>query len=107
VYQRLEVTSIYLEDGLRRAAEEAEVPVRINRAGSIMTAFFTAEPVLDYSSAKKSDTGRYASYFREMLSRGVFLAPSQYEAMFVSTVHGDGEVESTIEAARDSLISCR
>jgi glutamate-1-semialdehyde 2,1-aminomutase len=104
-YQSLEVQSIYLEDGLRRAAEEAEVPVRINRAGSMMTMFFTADDVTDFASAKRSDTAGYAGYFRAMLANGVFLAPSQFEAMFVSMVHGDAEVEATIEAANKSLSS--
>ena len=103
VYQRLEVAAIYLEDGLRRTAEEAEIPVRINRAGSMLTTFFTNEPVIDYASAKRSDTARYAAYFRHMLDRGVFLAPSQFEAMFLSTAHTDAEIEATIEAAGEAL----
>ncbi len=103
VYQRLEIAAIYLEDGLRRAAEETEVPVRINRAGSAMTMFFTGSPVTDYASAKMSDTTRYAAYFRGMLDRGVFLAPSQFEAAFVSLAHSDADIEATLEAARQSL----
>jgi len=102
-YHRLENSAIYLEDGLRRAAEEAEVPVSINRAGSMLTAFFTNEAVTDYASAKRSDTARYAAYFREMLERGVFLAPSQFEAMFLSTAHTDADIEATIEAAQEAL----
>ena len=102
-YHRLENSAIYLEDGLRRAAEEAEVPVSINRAGSMLTAFFTNEAVTDYASAKRSDTARYAAYFREMLERGVFLAPSQFEAMFLSTAHTDADIEATIEAAQQAL----
>jgi len=107
VYQRLEVASVYLEDGLRRAAEEAEVPVRINRAGSMQTMFFTASPVADYEAARTSDTGRYAAYFRGMLDAGVFLAPSQFEAMFVSLAHTDADIEATIEAARGALRALR
>jgi glutamate-1-semialdehyde 2,1-aminomutase len=106
-YQRLEVGAIYLEDGLRRAAEEAEVPVRINRAGSMLTLFFTDAPVTDYASAKRSDTQRYAAFFWGMLERGVFLAPSQFEAMFLSLAHGDGEIEATIQAAREALRQLR
>jgi len=106
-YQRLEIASIYLEDGLRRAAEEAEVPVRLNRAGSILTMFFSNEDVTDFASAKRADTVRFAAYFREMLLRGVFLAPSQYEAMFVSMAHGDAEIEATIEAATGALAALR
>ena len=103
LYQRLEITSVYLEDTLRRAAQAAEVPVRLNRAGSIMTMFFTAEDVTDYAAALKADRDRYAAYFRGMLRRGVFLAPSQFEAMFVSTTHGDDEVIATGKAAEASL----
>ncbi|RLC59167.1 MAG: glutamate-1-semialdehyde-2,1-aminomutase [Chloroflexi bacterium] len=103
VYQRLEITAVYLEDTLRRAAQAAEVPVRLNRAGSIMTLFFTNEDVTDYATALKADRDRYAAYFRGMLNRGVFLAPSQFEAMFVSTTHGDDEVVATGEAAEATL----
>jgi len=106
-YQRLEIASIYLEDGLRRAAEEAEVPVRVIRAGSILTMFFSNEDVTDFASAKRADTARFAAYFREMLSRGVFLAPSQYEAMFVSMAHGDAEIEKTVEDATAALAAVR
>ncbi|MCH8346337.1 MAG: glutamate-1-semialdehyde 2,1-aminomutase, partial [Chloroflexi bacterium] len=106
-YPRLEIGAIFLEDGLRRAAEEAEVPVRINRVGSMLTIFFTDTPVTDFASAKRSDTGRYAAFFRRMFSRGVFLPPSQFEAMFVSLAHGDGEVAQTVEAARESLAAIR
>lgn len=107
VYQRLEVASIYLEDGLRRAAEEAQVPARINRVGSMLTMFFTKGPVTDYASARRSDTGRFAAFFRGMLERGVFLAPSQFEAMFVSYAHSDADIQETIEAARASLTAGR
>jgi glutamate-1-semialdehyde 2,1-aminomutase len=102
-YQRLEIASIYLEDGLRRAAEAVEAPVRLNRAGSILTMFFSGEDVTDFASAKRSDTERFAAFFRGMLSRGVFLAPSQYEAMFVSMAHSDAEIEATIAAAGEAL----
>ena len=107
LYQRLEVAAIFLEDGLRRAAAETETPVRINRAGSMLTLFFTSEPVTDFESAKRSDTKRYAAFFRQMLSRGVFLPPSQFEAMFVSLAHTDGEITATIAAARESLAAVR
>ncbi|MEO8457512.1 MAG: glutamate-1-semialdehyde 2,1-aminomutase [Chloroflexota bacterium] len=106
-YQKLEITSIYLEDGLLRAAEEAEMPVRLNRIGSIMTMFFTSESVTDFASAKRSDTERFAGFFREMLAQGIFLAPSQYEAMFVSMAHGDAEIDETVEAVRASFAALR
>jgi len=102
-YKKLEVQSIYLEDGLRRAAEGAELPVRINRIGSLLTMFFTGDEVTDFAGARRSDTERYAAYCRGMLERGVFLAPSQFEAMFVSMVHGDAEIERAAEAAEASM----
>ncbi len=104
-YQRLEGTAALLEDGLRRAAEETETPVRINRVGSMLTVFFTAEPVTDFASACRSDTDCYAAFFRQMLARGIFLPPSQFEAIFVSLAHGDEEIQQTVEAARESLAS--
>jgi glutamate-1-semialdehyde 2,1-aminomutase len=79
------------------------MPMQVNRAGSLITTFFTDSPVSDYASARSSDTERYAAYFREMLNRGVFLAPSQFEAMFVSLAHTDDEIAETIDAAHDSL----
>ena len=106
-YRRLEASAVSLEDGLRRAAQETETPVRINRAGSMLTVFFTAEPVTDFASARRSDTERYAAFFRQMLARGIFLPPSQFEAMFVSLAHSDDEIRQTIEAARESLASIR
>ena len=102
-YERLEVSSIYLADGLLRAAREVEVPVQLNRVGSLLTLFFTNEPVTDFASAKLADTDRFAAYFREMLKQGIFLAPSQFEAMFVSAAHTDIEIQQTIDAATQSL----
>jgi glutamate-1-semialdehyde 2,1-aminomutase len=106
-YERLEIMGLYLEDGLRRAAAETEVPVRINRAGSLLTMFFTSEAVVDFASAKRSDTERYAAYLGSMLDGGVFLAPSQFEAMFVSAAHSDDDIEATIDAAVAALALVR
>jgi glutamate-1-semialdehyde 2,1-aminomutase len=65
--------------------------------------FFTGDAVTNYSGAKKSDTKMYAAFFREMISRGVFIAPSQFEALFVSAAHSDADIEHTIGAAGESL----
>jgi glutamate-1-semialdehyde 2,1-aminomutase len=105
VYEGLEVSGIYLEDGLRRAARAVDLPVQLNRVGSLLTLFFTNEPVTDFASAKLSDTDRFAAYFREMLKRGIFLAPSQFEAMFLSAAHADDKIQQTIDAATESLAS--
>ena len=75
----------------------------MNSIGSLSTIFFTAGPVSNYTDAKKSDTKLYAKYFREMLNRGIFLAPSQFEAAFVSAAHTESDIERTINAARDVL----
>ena len=79
----------------------------MNVAGSLMTLFFLDEPVLDYADAKKSNTARYAAFFNGMLERGIFLAPSQFEALFVSAAHTHEDIERTIAAARESLQAIR
>jgi glutamate-1-semialdehyde 2,1-aminomutase len=89
--------------GLRQALLETGIPGHVNATGSLATLFFTADPVRDYDGAKRSDTKRYARFFREMLERGVFMAPSQFEAMFVSAAHTSDDISRTIAAARDSL----
>jgi glutamate-1-semialdehyde 2,1-aminomutase len=72
-----------------------------------LTLFFNPEPVLDYADAKKSDTARFATFFNEMLKRGIFLPPSQFEAFFVSAAHTDDDIDNTINAARESLQAIR
>jgi glutamate-1-semialdehyde 2,1-aminomutase len=102
-YAELERKGASLEAGLAEAAERAGVPLTVSRVGSMLTAFNTDAPVTDYTSAKRSDTTRYASFFRGMLERGVYLAPSQFEAGFISTAHTDAEIERTLAAAREAL----
>jgi len=99
-YARLERLSARLSEGLTR---EATVPVQANRVASAMTLFFTDNPVSDYASAKGADTARYAKFFRGMLGRGVYLAPSQFEAGFVSLAHTEEDVDRTVEAARETF----
>jgi glutamate-1-semialdehyde 2,1-aminomutase len=103
VYERLEVVSDRLAIGLENAAAEAGVTATVNRVGSMMTTFFCSGPVGDYDAASGADTIRYAAFFHGMLERGVYLAPSQFEAAFVSMAHGENEVDATLEAARASL----
>ncbi len=102
-YERLEAAAARLERGLVLAAAAASVPLTLNRVGSMLTGFFTAGPVVDQASASRADTTRYAAFFHGMLERGVYLAPSQFEAAFLSLVHGDEEIDATIEAARGAL----
>ena len=106
-YDRLESLSAALEAGLDAAAREAGVAVRINRVGSMMSGFFTDRPVSDFASALTSSTGRFAAFFRGMLARGVSLAPSQFEALFVSAAHTTKDIAATIEAAREALAEAR
>ncbi|HNT34086.1 MAG TPA: aminotransferase class III-fold pyridoxal phosphate-dependent enzyme, partial [bacterium] len=98
-YDRLEQMSATLEQGLLNAAREAAVSITINRVGSMLTVFFTDQPVTDYESALKSDTTRFATFFRSMLKQGVFLPPSQFEALFVSSAHSEADVQATVAAA--------
>ena len=102
-YSRLEELGARLEAGLRRAADEAGVPATINRVGSMLTLFFTAGPVASYEDAKKADGERFARFFRAMRERGVFLPPSQFEALFVSLAHSDAEIDEVVARARDSF----
>ena len=102
-YERLEQLGRRLGDGLVAAARAAKVPACVNRVGSMLTLFFCAGPVTDYASAKAADTARFAGFFRQMRDRGVFLPPSQYEAMFVSLAHTEGDIDQIIAAARAAL----
>ncbi len=89
--------------GLRKVFADAGVAVHINSLGSLSTVFFTPQPVTNYNDAKRSNTKMYARFFREMLNRGIFLAPSQFEAAFVSVAHTSGDIDRTIIAASDAL----
>ena len=100
VYGKLESLSRDLEQGLVQAAERAGVPIRLNRVGSMLTVFFTNETVRDYRSARQSDTSRYARFFWEMLNRGCYLPPSQFEAWFISLAHTSEDIQTTIAAAK-------
>jgi len=98
-YARLEATSGTLASGLAAAAAKAGVPLTVQRVGSMFTCFFTNQPVTDYASAKTSDAGKFARFFRSLLECGVYFPPSQFEAAFVSTAHTEADVVSTVEAA--------
>ncbi len=103
LYDDLDKKGAYLEKGLQEAAAKSGVTATINRIGSIMTVFFTGTPVTDYESAKTSDTGKYAKYFHNMLDNGVNLAPSQFEACFVSVAHSYDDLDRTIRVAEKAL----
>ena len=103
VYERLESASSKLCAALANAAREAGVTTVTNRVGSMWTSFFTSEPVIDWDGANKCDRQLYGKFFHTMLDEGVYLAPSQFEAAFVSLAHDDQIIERTIEAARKAL----
>ncbi len=103
-YERLEQLGKRLGDGLLAAAQAAGVPAQLNRVGSMLTLFFCGTPVTDYASAKQADTARFGTFFRKMRERGVFLPPSQFEAMFVSLAHSDEDIDAITTAARAALV---
>jgi glutamate-1-semialdehyde 2,1-aminomutase len=103
VYDRLEAASKRLCEGLADVAAEAGVETVTNRVGSMWTSFFTNKPVVNWDSANKSDRQRYGKFFHAMLDEGVYLAPSQFEAGFVSLAHTDQIIGQTIEAARKAV----
>jgi glutamate-1-semialdehyde 2,1-aminomutase len=102
-YERLEALTTRLHVGLSRAAQAAGVEVAINRVGSMLTPFFCRGPVIDYASAKAADTARYGRFFHGMLQRGVYLAPAQFEALFVSLAHSESDIDQTLRAAAETL----
>ncbi len=103
VYKTLEEKSAYLESGIRAGLKSIGKNYQFNRVGSMMTLFFTEEPVTDFSSAVKSDTKLYAKYFTGMLNKGIYLPPAQFEAMFVSTEHTKEDLDTTIDCSLSVL----
>lgn len=105
IYQELEELSAALAKGVGEAAKKAGIPITQTRVGSMLTSFFTAGPIVDWNSAKLSDTKRYGQFFHKMLNQGVYLAPSQFEATFLSTAHTSVDIEKTIRAAHAAFKS--
>jgi len=106
VYETLEDRTATLAKGLESAAAEAGVPLAVNRVGSMLTPFFVKNPddvVTNYSQATNCDTAAYARFFHVMLDDGIYLAPSQYEAMFVGTAHSEEQIQQTIASAKKAL----
>ena len=101
VWEGLERTGERLLSGLA----DLDAPVQLARVGTMFGLFFTEEPVKSWEDAKRADTGRFASFHQAMLERGIYLAPSQFEAGFISTVHGDEEIEATVAAAAEAFAS--
>jgi len=103
VYNGLESTTVRIAEGVAGVAREAGISLTTNRVGSMFTWFFTDRPVTDFASAATSDTAAFGRFHRAMLDAGVWLPPSQFEAAFVSTAHGEAEIGMVLEAARKSL----
>lgn len=103
IYVQLEKSSMYLENGFKENLKSVGKNYAMNRVGSMMCMFFTEEPVNDFKSAVKSDTAKYGKYFHEMLKRGIYLAPAQFEALFVSTAHTKEDLDKTIMAHKESI----
>jgi glutamate-1-semialdehyde 2,1-aminomutase len=102
-YERLDALSAKLVESVARAAKSAGVSLWLNRVGSMRTPFFVDAPVTDYASARRADTNLYARFFHAMLERGVYLAPSQFEAVFMSSAHTEREIADTVAAAEASF----
>jgi glutamate-1-semialdehyde 2,1-aminomutase len=103
LYKELARRGSMLAAGLADAARSAKVPLQVNAFGSLLTPFFTTAPVRDYSSALRASTSAYATFFRGMLTRGVYPPPSQFEAWFLSAAHSDRDVKKTVAAAKGAM----
>jgi glutamate-1-semialdehyde 2,1-aminomutase len=103
IYQHINKVTTKLVDGLRKQIAAAGLKYTINQVGSMFTLFFTETVVTDFDTAKSSDTQKFAAYFQSMLSQGIYLAPSQYEAMFISHAVGDDEVNMILKASEEAL----
>jgi glutamate-1-semialdehyde 2,1-aminomutase len=101
-YARLEATATTLADGLSTALAAAGIPAQVPRVGPLVGLFFSETPVTDYASAQQADGKRYARFFHEMLARGIYLAPSPFEALFPSLAHGPAEIAAIVSAASES-----
>ena len=102
-YTALESSGAHLEEGMRDAAKSAGIPVQFNRCGSMFCAYFTGEPVWNLADAMKSDRARFTKFFNGLLREGIYIAPSQFEAGFISTAHTAADVDKTIRAAAKVL----
>ncbi len=103
VFEKILKKAEMLEEGLRDAARRARAKVKFYRAGTMFCTYFTDREVYDYTTAKRADTEKFARFFRGMLRRGIYIAPSQFEAGFLSLAHTDRDIEKTIRAAHDTL----
>jgi glutamate-1-semialdehyde 2,1-aminomutase len=103
VYERLDMLAARLQAGLVEAGRKTGVALTVNRVGSLLTAFFSEGPVVDWPGARRSDTARFGRFFHAMLDRGFYLPPAQFEALFVSLAHTEADVDRTVKAAGEAL----
>jgi glutamate-1-semialdehyde 2,1-aminomutase len=106
-YNKLETTGALLEEGLADAARKAGVKTRFYRAGTMFCTYFTNTDVIDYKTAKTSDTVRFSRFFSAIIKKGVYIAPSQFEAGFISLAHTEKDIEKTVKAAYESLVEIK
>src|SRR6202022_4076080 len=104
-YEKLDTRAKQRGDGIAASLRESAMSATAACFGSLLTLFFSTQPVGNYAGANKCDTKRFAAFFRAMLDRGFFLAPSQFEALFVSAAHSDADIDQTIAAIRESLMA--
>jgi glutamate-1-semialdehyde 2,1-aminomutase len=98
VFDEIATKAERLEAGIVQSAVRHRIPVRVNRVGSMFTAFFTEAPVTDYADARRADAQRYARFFHALLEAGVYFPPSQFEAAFTSAAHTDADLDATLAA---------
>lgn len=106
LWDQMETMVKKMTEGIRAAAEKSDIPVQQHRVGTMFATFFTDTPVVDWDTAKTSNTAQFGRFFQGMLARGVYLAPSQFEAGFMSTVHSQAEIAATIAAAAEAMRAC-
>jgi len=107
IYERLDMLADKLASGLATESARLGVALTVNRVGSMFTAFFAPDPVTNYTSAKKADASAYGLFFRALLESGVYFPPSQFEAAFISTLHSEGDVSATLQAASYAFAGMR
>jgi glutamate-1-semialdehyde 2,1-aminomutase len=107
LYDELSAKGAHFAQSLRSLGQEAGVPLQVNQIGSLATVFFTQTPVTDFESACKSDLDRFGRWYRGLLERGIYTAPSQYEALFLSAAHTQEDLNRALEAAGETLRALR
>ena len=104
IYKNLDIKGAQLENAFKSTAQKYNIPLTVNRVGSLLSAFFTPEKVINFESAVTSDKERFSKYFAAMLEEGIYLAPSQFEAMFVSAAHSEADIDKTVAAIDHSFL---